>query len=119
MTQPFEDLLDGTPYAYSTFAVFLTKEDIPNLPSVLRAIPESALCAKQRMLARVYRAFLWQRPHGLAHANAYELTQIMLCRRAKRLRERWLRLGFHPQAYLARRPVECADSLDAAGIRFD
>ena len=119
VTQPYEDLLEGTPYAYSTFAVRYTKEDIPSLPQLLRNVPEEELCAKQAMLARIYRAFLWQQPHGAAHASAYDMTQILLCRRAKRLaalyRERPDRRG----AYLARRELRCADSLEAAGIRFD
>ena len=163
MTQPFEDLLEGTPYDYSTFAggsikagrrrtsafvasrlspvplagclcslshplgrcvnlagaVRLTKEDIPNLPSILRSIPQETLCAKQRMLARVYRAFLWQRAQGPAHANAYDLTQILLCRRAKALRFQYRTHGRYPAAYLSRRPLECPDTLEKAGIRFD
>ena len=119
VTQPFEDLLQGTPYSYDTFAVRLTKADIPQLPSILRAIPHSRLCAMQRMLARIYRAFLWQQPHGPAHANAYDLTQILLCRRAKALARAYGSSGSHPRAYLARRPIQCADSLEAAGIRFD
>jgi len=119
VTQPFEDLLEGTPYDYSTFAVRLTKEDIPNLPSILRSIPQETLCAKQRMLARVYRAFLWQRAQGPAHANAYDLTQILLCRRAKALRFQYRTHGRYPAAYLSRRPLECPDTLEKAGIRFD
>ena len=29
------------------------------------------------------------------------------------------RLAVHPRAHLARFPVECADTLDAAGVRFE
>jgi hypothetical protein len=118
VTQPFEDLLEGTPYAYSTFALMLTKADIPRLPAILRAVPQSKLCEMQRQLARVHRAFLWQRPHGPEHANAYDLTQILLCRRAKALAAKFANAQVHQHAYLARHPVQCADSLEAAGIRF-
>lgn len=118
VTQPFEDLLEGTPYAYSTFALMLTKADIPRLPAILRAVPQSKLCEIQRQLARVHRAFLWQRPHGPEHANAYDLTQILLCRRAKALAAKFANAQVHQHAYLARHPVQCADSLEAAGIRF-
>uniref|UniRef100_A0A7S2JKI6 Exostosin GT47 domain-containing protein n=1 Tax=Haptolina brevifila TaxID=156173 RepID=A0A7S2JKI6_9EUKA len=119
VTQPFEDLLEGTPYSYDTFAVRLTKEDIPQLPAILRSIPQHKLCSMQQMLARVYRAFLWQRPHGPTHANAYDLTQILLCRRAKALAASYQRSGKHPMAYLSRHPLECPDTLDKAAIRFD
>jgi len=119
VTQPFEDLLEGTPYDYSTFSVRLTKADIPNLPAILRAIPQPRLCELQRQLARVHRAFLWDQPHGPAHANAYDLTQILLCRRAKALAARFASARTAPQSYLARHPqMQCADSLEAAGIRF-
>ena len=119
VTQPFEDLLAGTPYAYDTFALRLRKEDIPNLPAILRAFPEERLCAMQAMLARVYRAFLWQQPQGPTFASAYDLTQILLCRRAKALASRYVAAGTHPRAWLARNTLRCADSLEAAGIRFD
>jgi len=118
VTQPFEDLLEGTPYDYGTFSIRLTKADIPNLPTILRAIPEPTLCSMQRQLARVHRAFLWQQPHGESFANAYDMTQILLCRRAKALAAQYARTRAHPHAYLARRPLQCADSLEAAGIRF-
>lgn len=119
VTQPFEDLLEGTPYAYDTFALRLQKEDIPNLPSLLRAFPVERLCAMQAMLARVYRAFLWQQPQGPNFASAYDLTQVLLCRRAKALASRYAAQGDHPQAWLARNSLRCADSLEAAGIRFE
>jgi len=119
VTQPFEDLLEGTPYAYDSFSIRLTKEDIPQLPALLRAVPIDTLCRMQAMLARVYRAFLWQQPQGPHFASAYDLTQILLCRRAKALARRFQRSGRHPQAWLARHELNCADSLDAAGIRFD
>ena len=119
LSQPFEDVLEGTPYAYSSFSIRLTKEDIPNLPSILRAVPTETLCALQAMLARVYRAFLWQQTQGPQHASAYDLTQILLCRRAKALAARYARSGRHPRAFLARNAqLRCADSLDAANIRF-
>ena len=119
VTQPFEDLLAGTPYAYETFALRLTKEDIPALPAILRAFPEERLCAMQQMLARVYRAFLWQQSQGPAFASAYDLTQILLCRRAKALARSYALSGAHPAAWLARHTLHCADSLAAAGIAFD
>jgi hypothetical protein len=119
VTQPWEDLLEGTPYSYDTFSIRLAKEDIPQLPAILRAVPLESLCAKQAMLARVYRAFLWQQPSGPSHASAYDLMQILLCRRAKSLAVRYARDGKHPQAFLARHAVQCAETLEAAGIRFD
>ena len=75
----------------------------------------------QQMLAKVYRAFLWQQPSGPTHASAYDLTQILLCRRAKSLAQRYIQSGAHPHAWLARHGagLNCADSLEAAGIRFD
>ena len=118
VSQPFEDLLEGTPYAYERWAVRLGKEDIPTLKEALLAIPQPTLCAMQRTLARLHRAFLWEQPHGAAHANAYDLTQIALCRRAKALAASFTASGRHPAAYLARRALRCADSLEAAGIRF-
>ena len=131
VTQPFEDLLEGTPYRYDSFSLRYTKDDIPRLPQILEAVPESDLCRMQEMLSRIYRAFLWQQPHGPAQASAYDLTQILLCRRAKALAKRFadtgrygLRpaLGVHPDArktFLARHPnLGCADSLAAAGIAF-
>ena len=119
VTQPFEDLLEGTPYSYDTFAIRLTKDDIPKLPSLLRAVPIERICAMQAMLARVYRAFLWQQPHGPLLPSAYDLTSVLLCRRAKELARRYALRGEHPQAWLARNTLRCADSLEAAGIRFD
>jgi len=119
VTQPFEDVLEGTPYAYDTFALRLRKADIPQLPAILRAVPDAQLCAMQAMLARVHRAFLWQQPRGPQYASAYDLTQILLCRRAKALARRFARSGRHPHAYLARVPLDCADTLESAGIRFD
>lgn len=122
VTQPFEDLLQGTPYSYDSFSIRYTKEDIPNLPNLLRSVPDSRLCAMQAMLQRVYRAFLWQQPYGPLHASAYDLTQVLLCRRAKALAARFARaatpVGRTP-SYLARHPdFQCADSLEAASIRF-
>ena len=119
VTQPFEDLLEGTPYAYSSFALMLTREDIPRLPALLRAYPLDDLCAKQAMLARVYRAFLWQQPHGPLLPSAYDMTQLLLCRRAKALARRYAQRAEHQAAWLARNALHCADTLDAAGIRFD
>jgi len=126
VTQPFEDLLEGTPYRYDSFAIRYTKEDIPNLPALLRAVPQERLCALQAMLQRVYRAFLWQQPHGPMHASAYDLTQVLLCRRAKALAARFAHAppaagqGLPPTTpYLARHPeFQCADTLEAANIRF-
>ena len=121
VTQPFEDLLEGTPYSYSSFSIRLTKEDIPSLPQKLRSIPMETICAMQQMLAKVYRAFLWQQPSGPTHASAYDLTQILLCRRAKSLAQKYLRGGQHPNAWLAKHGagLDCADSLDAAGLGFE
>jgi hypothetical protein len=119
VTQPFEDLLAGTPYAYKHWSVRLTKEDIPRLPELLRAVKMETLCSMQAMLARVYRAFLWQQPQGPLFASAYDMTQILLCRRAKALASRYAASGQHPRAWLARNALQCADSLEAAGIRFD
>ena len=112
-------MLEGTPWHYDSFSVRLTKEHIPTLPALLRAIPEERLCAMQQMLAKVYRAFLWQQPQGPQFASAYDLTQVLLCRRAKALAARYQQKGEHPGAWLARHTPHCADSLEAAGIRFD
>ena len=119
VTQPFEDILDGTPYAYHTFSLRLGKADIPKLPEILRSVTDEAICRYQAQLARVYRALLWQQPHGTQHASAYDLMQIGLCRRAKALAQAYRRNGTHPAAYLARNELKCADSLEAAGIRFE
>ena len=71
------------------------------------------------MLARIYRAFLWQQPQGPLFASAYDMTQVLLCRRAKALASRFAHEGIHQKAWLARHTLNCADSLEAAGIRFD
>lgn len=114
VSQPFEEFLP-----YDEFSLRLDKwRDIPNLPAILRAVSDDAVCRMQAVLARVYRAFLWQQPFGSAHANAYDLMQLLLCRRAKRLAERFARDGSYPASYVARHRVECADTLDAAGISF-
>ena len=81
--------------------------------------PLAELCAKQQMLARIHRAFLWQQPSGPLEPSAYDLTQLLLCRRAKSLAARYRATGEAPRAWLARHELRCADSLEAAGIRFD
>ena len=46
-----------------------------------RRVTDRPAAASQAMLARVYRAFLWQQPGGPQHASAYDLTMLLLCRR--------------------------------------
>ena len=53
------------------------------LPQLLRAVPKETICRMQRALAAHYRALLWQTPWGVGHPSAYDLTQVLLCRRAK------------------------------------
>ena len=113
VTQPFEPMLP-----YASFSLRLTKADIPTLPAILRAVPHESICAMQRALARYYRAILWQKPFGVEHAGAYDLTQVWLCQRARALAASYAASGKYPRAYLARRPLACADTLGAAGIHF-
>ena len=112
--QPYDDLVP-----YGEFAVQLTKDDIPQLPTLLKAVTDEAVCRMQRALARYWRAFLWQQPFGAQHANAYDLMQVQLCRRANSLAARFRSSGAHPASYLARYGVECPTTLEAAGVRFD
>ena len=81
VTQPFEELLP-----YESFSLRYEKEDIPRLPQLLRAVPKETICRMQRALAAHYRALLWQTPWGVGYPSAYDLTQVLLCRRAKALR---------------------------------
>jgi len=113
VTQPFEELLP-----YEDFSLRLTKEDIPALPKLLRAVPDATICRMQTSLAKHYRALLWQKPHGPQHPSAYDLTMIALCRRAKSLAVRLSRSPDTARAYLARHTPECADTLEAAGVAF-
>ena len=113
VTQPYEDLLP-----YEDFSLRISKDSIPQLPQILKAVTDDAVCKMQRALAKVWRAFLWQQPYGAQHASAYDLMQVQLCRRAKSLAARYQRDGLHPASYLARHQVECASTLDAAGIAF-
>lgn len=113
VTQPFEELLP-----YESFSLRYEKEDIPRLPQLLRAVPKETICRMQRALAAHYRALLWQTPWGVGHPSAYDLTQVLLCRRAKALRRALVAEGKHPAAYLARHDVECPESLAAASISF-
>eukprot|EP00271_Cylindrocystis_brebissonii_P018260 TRINITY_DN5097_c0_g1_i1.p1 TRINITY_DN5097_c0_g1~~TRINITY_DN5097_c0_g1_i1.p1 ORF type:complete len:809 (-),score=113.99 TRINITY_DN5097_c0_g1_i1:232-2547(-) len=56
--QAFEgDLLD-----WEEFAIFLQVEDIPNIVSILRAIPPETLEAKQEGCKRVWTRFAWTSP---------------------------------------------------------
>jgi len=113
VTQPFEELLP-----YEKFSIRLTKEAIPRLPDILRAVPMATVCSLQQGLARFYRALLWQKPHGEQHPNAHDLLLVSLCRRAKRLSAVYASSGAHPDAFLARHQLACADSLEAASVRF-
>lgn len=113
VSQPFEELLP-----YASFSLRYTREDIPALPSLLRAVTTRRICEMQTSLARHYRALLWQKPHGPAHPGAYDLTMISLCRRAKALARRFAGSAEHARAYLARHSPECADSLAAAAAVF-
>ena len=92
--------------------------DIPNLPALLRAVPAQTVCRLQQGLARFYRAILWQKPFGAQLPAAYELAMVSLCRRAKALAAELAASGAHREAFLARRPLDCADTLEAAGIQF-
>jgi len=114
VSQPFDDLIP-----YDRFALRLTKEDIPRLPTILKSVSDARVCAMQKELAKHSRAFLWQQPFGPQHANAYDLMQVQLCRRAKHLAATYRATGQHATSYLARFGVDCATTLEAAGITFD
>ena len=87
-------------------------------PQLLRAISDESLCRMQTALSRYYRAILWQQPFGPAHASAYDLVRITLCRRAKALAARYTSSGAHPMAFLARHQLTCPETLEAGGVRF-
>jgi len=113
ITQPYEEFLP-----YHDFSLRLTKEDIPRLPEILRAVPEATLCSMQKALARYYRPLLWQQPFGEQYPSAYDLAMLALCRRAKTLSRTWSASGAHPAAFLARNSLTCDDSMEAAAISF-
>ena len=54
---------------------------MPQLPAILRAIPEARVCEMRAAAAHYFRAVMWQPPHGLA----YDTLQLSLCRRALRV----------------------------------
>ena len=114
VTQPFEALLP-----YASFSIRLEKEDIPQLPQILKAVTDDQVCRMQRNLARYYRALLWQQPFGGGYANAYDLMQLQLCTRAKHLSRRLKLEGRHPDAYLSHHTLSCPETLTEAGIAFE
>ncbi|KAL1511199.1 hypothetical protein AB1Y20_006014 [Prymnesium parvum] len=114
VSQPFEDLIP-----YKDFSVRLDKDQIPKLPQILKSVTDESVCKMQQALAKYWRAFLWQQPFGAQHPSAYDLMQIQLCRRARRLSSRYRSMNIHTHTVLFRHGVSCADSLAAAGIRFD
>jgi hypothetical protein len=111
VTQPFEDFLP-----YDALSLRLSKGDIPRLPELLLAVPQARVCAMQTALAKYYRAMLWQRPHGPPHPNAYDMTMLSLCNRARRLKH--ARSRRNTGAGFARLPLDCAETPDAAGLHF-
>lgn len=83
--QPWDDLVE-----YGDFSVRVRRDQIPSLPSLLRAIGEPELARLRRGLAVRHRLFLWEQPYGLA----YNVSMRELCRRAK-LRRPELDCGQH------------------------
>ena len=114
MTQPFEDLIP-----YEAFAIKMGTAGIPNLPEMLRAVSDEDMCRMQTNLAKYYRALLWQRTHGPRHPSAYDLTMLSLCNRAKRLRKQHLAHTARGETWLARHELNCAETLEAAGLSFE
>lgn len=71
--QPFEDVLP-----YPDFSVRLSLHQLPRLVPLLRAIPPVDVARMQQALARVHKAFIWQREVG---GQAYNYTLASLRKR--------------------------------------
>lgn len=59
---------------YPSFSLHLSKEDVPRIPTLLRAVPEDTRQRLRRGLRVYKRGFIWFRPEGLA----YEYTLAAL-----------------------------------------
>jgi len=71
--QPFEDIIP-----YEDMSVRIAKKDIPDLIPILRSITEEEQERMRMVMAKYYRAFIWEPQHG---GMAYNFTMMALYRR--------------------------------------
>ena len=75
---PFEPELD-----YSSFAISVSFEEIPRLPSLLANMSEAALRGKRERLREVHRMFIWDDEYGSAYETTRERLAAMAARNSK------------------------------------